>query len=298
MTFEQLDYFIAAVESESFFDAAENLHTTQSTLSKQMKKLEKELDVALWDRSRRRASLTPAGQAFYLEAKKLSSQFHNTLQKMKAFRPAMPQELRIGTLPFLAQYHLTEAIRQFIQSHPENTITLSEVEEKELMSGFSEDTFDLIIAREMMIDPTLCHFDVLAEDTLSVILPAAHPLANRSTLSLEEIGTERFLLMHPYTSIYQLCQKLFQDAGIHPQILRTARVESIISAVQIGEGISLFPESNFHLFQHEGILSVPLIDAPRLRIGAAYKKNRELLPVLKEFISQTLPVTFSDIPDL
>lgn len=285
MTLEQLDYFIAAVESESFFDAAESLHTTQSTLSKQIKKMEKELDVLLWDRSKRRASLTPAGQAFYLEAQKLSSQFHDALQKMQTFRPVMPQNLHIGTLPFLAQYHLTEPIRQFIQSHPENTIMLSEVEEKELITGFSNDNFDLIIARELMIDPKLCHFDVLAEDTLSVILPVTHPLANRSTLSLEEIGTELFLLMHPYTSIYQLCQKLFQDAGIHPQILRTARVESIISAVQIGEGISLFPESNFHLFQHDGILAIPLVDAPKLRIGAAYKKNRELLPVLKEFLT-------------
>lgn len=285
MTFEQLDYFIAAVESESFFDAAENLHTTQSTLSKQMKKLEKELDVILWDRSRRRATLTPAGQAFYLEAQKLSSQFHDTLQKMKTFRPVMPQDLHIGTLPFLAQYHLTEPIRQFIQSHPGNTITLSEVEEEELMSGFSEDTFDLIIARELMIDSKLCHFDVLAEDTLSVILPATHPLATRTSLSLKDIGTERFLLMHPYTSIYQLCQKLFQDVGIMPQILRTARVESIISAIQIGEGISLFPESNFHLFQHDGIWAVPLVDAPKLRIGAAYKKNRETLPILNEFLT-------------
>lgn len=53
MTFEQLDFFITTVQSETFFDAAEKLHTTQSTLSKQMKKLEKELDLTLWDRSRR-----------------------------------------------------------------------------------------------------------------------------------------------------------------------------------------------------------------------------------------------------
>ena len=61
MTFEQLDYFIAAVQCDTFLDAAETLHISQSALSKQIMKLEKELDIQLWDRSRRSAVLTEAG---------------------------------------------------------------------------------------------------------------------------------------------------------------------------------------------------------------------------------------------
>ena len=284
MTFEQLDYFIASVESETFFDAAESMHTTQSTLSKQIRKLEKELNVDLWNRSRRRAELTPAGKAFYSEAQKLSRQYHDTLKKMKEFQPVVKQELCIGTLPFLAQYHLTERIRKFIQLHPEITLSLSEVEETDLLAGFSQDTFELIIARETMIDTELYSFKTIAEDTLSVILPSNHPLATYTALSLEDIRSERFILMHPYTSICQLCMKLFEEASIQPKILRTARVESIISAVQIGEGISLFPESNFQLFQHDGVVAVPLNNAPQLRIGIACKKDRENLPILSTFL--------------
>ena len=285
MTFEQLDYFIASVESETFFDAAESMHTTQSTLSKQIKKLEKELGVELWDRRRRRAELTPAGKAFYKEAQKLTRQYHEACQEMKKFQPAAEPELRVGTLPFLAQYHLTERIRHFVQLHPEITLALSEVEEDALLTGLSLDTFDLIIARETMIDKKLYFFHSIAEDTLSVILPSDHPLANRSTLALDDIRSERFILMHPYTSIYQLCQELFENAFIQPEILRTARVESIISAVQIGEGISLFPESNFHLFQHNNVIAVPLKDAPTLQIGIAYKKDREMNPILRNFLN-------------
>ena len=285
MTFEQLDYFIASVESETFFDAAESMHTTQSTLSKQIKKLEKELGVELWDRSRRRAELTAAGKAFYKEALKLSRQYHETCQKMKRFQTIIRQELRIGTLPFLAQYHLTERIRQFIQVHPEITLTLSEVEEEDLLTGLFQDTFDLIIARETMINKKLYFFLSIAEDTLSAILPSDHPLANRSVLTLKDLRSERFILMHPYTSIYQLCQKLFETSSIQPDIQRTARVESIISAVQIGEGISLFPESNFHLFQHDGVVAVPLKDAPKLQIGIAYKKDRGMNPILNTFLN-------------
>lgn len=91
--------------------------------------------------------------------------------------------------------------------------------------------------------------------------------------------------MHPYTAIYQLCQKLFSDAGITPNILRTARMESIISAVLFGEAISLFPESNFQTFAHQGLVAVPLLHAPKLVVGIAYKKEQESLPALSAFLT-------------
>ena len=80
MTFEQIDYFICAAQSRTFFDAAEAMHISQSALSKQIMKLEKELDLVLWDRSKRSAVLTPAGELFYKEALKVSRQYHRSLE--------------------------------------------------------------------------------------------------------------------------------------------------------------------------------------------------------------------------
>lgn len=284
MTFEQLDYFITAVESDTFFDAAETLHITQSTLSKQMKKIEAELDLTLWDRTRRSAKLTSAGEVFYQEAKNLSKQYHKTLIKMQKLQEIVSQELHIGTLPFLAQYNITERIRQFQISHPEIKLKLSEVEEKDLLAGLSNDTFDFVIARKSMIAINNYCFHVIAQDTLCVILPENHPLAKYSILSIEDIKMENFILMHPYTSIYQLCETLFTDASIHPNIVRTARVESIINAVQFDEGIGLFPKSNLRLFQHKGIVAIPLSDAPQLEIGITYKESKKLFPVIRDFL--------------
>lgn len=68
MTFEQLQCFIASVEEKTFFDAAQSLYISQSSLSKQIMKLEQELGVMLWDRSRRKAGLTEAGNIFYQDA--------------------------------------------------------------------------------------------------------------------------------------------------------------------------------------------------------------------------------------
>lgn len=273
MTFEQLDFFIAAVESDTFFEAAEKVNTTQSTLSKQIRKLETELGFSLFDRSMRSATLTPGGKAFYKEALNLSAQYHQTLDNMRSFQSHTPTELRIGALPLLAQYALAEPLLRFTKEHPELSISLSEAEEPELIARLKNRTFDFIIARETMIDPAYYKFMPIAKDRLSVMLPVSHPLAEKNILSLSEIASEPLILMHSYTSIYQLCTMLFKNAGLTPHVARTARMESIISAVRFGEGISLFPEKNFLTFEHAGLVAIPLSDAPELLVGIACRKN-------------------------
>ena len=113
MTMEQIDFFLMTVRCDTFLEAAENLHIAQSTLSKQIQKLESELNLTLFDRTRRQAVLTPAGELFCQEASELSRQYHQMLQKMRHFKESERQPLRVGSLPFLTQYHLTSRIRAF-----------------------------------------------------------------------------------------------------------------------------------------------------------------------------------------
>lgn len=284
MTFEQIDYFIAVVKSDTFFDAAETLHITQSTLSKQIMKLEKELDIQLLDRTKRSASLTEAGKVFYEEALRLSREYHQTLLHMRNFRMQSPQKLCIGTLPILTQYHLTPLFKEFEEQYPQIHLTLDEVEETELMEGLSQGKYDLVIARKHMADSQKHSFHLLAEDRLVAVLPDTYPLTEKNSVSPADIAKERFVLMKPYTSIYQLCMELFQKYGIHPDIVRTARIESIISAVSIHEGISLLPEGNFNLFRHEGLTAIPLEPSPRLSVGIIRRKSRKPSPAVLHFI--------------
>lgn len=285
MTFEQLSLFLAAADSDTFFDAAETMHTTQSNLSKQMKKMEQELEVTLWDRSRRSAVLTPAGQVFYKDAAALAAAYEQALANLNQFRRQHAHRLHLGSLPILSQYQLTAPVNRFIRLHPEFSVTLTEAEETELLQGLENGTFDLVFAREAMIDQNRFQFSPIASDRLCAILPAGHPLAARQALSLSEIAREPLILMHPYTAIHRQCMELFQTAGLTPSILRTARAESIISAVQTGEGISLLPESSFRLFAHTGILSRPVADIPPLLVGIAQKSSGNPSPAAAVFLS-------------
>ena len=284
---EQIDFFLMTVRCDTFLEAAENLHIAQSTLSKQIQKLESELNLTLFDRTRRQAVLTPAGELFCQEASELSRQYHQMLQKMRHFKESERQPLRVGSLPFLTQYHLTSRIRAFTHAHLEIELTLEECEETELMDGLQSGHFDLVIARDSMISLQKYHFEPITEDRLCVMLPIDHPLAEKPALTIADLAAEPLILMHPYTSIYQLCMQLFEKAGVKPQILRTARLESTISSVEIGEAFSLFAESNFELFRHPNVTAVPLLDAPPLVIGAAYPLRTETMkkPALKSFSS-------------
>lgn len=285
MTFDQIQYFIAIVEQNTYFDAAEELNISQSALSKQIIKLEKELGVALLDRSRRKASLTPAGETFYQDALVLRRQYESMTEHLKKYQifKGNKNELHVGTLPILTQYGLTAHFRQFTKSHPDIHLILDEVEENDLKKGLLSSQYDLIICREQMIaDQNDISSVYLADDELVTVLPVGHPLDG--PVSLSALADESFILMNRYTSVYQICQALFANVPVYPQILRTGRVESIISAVAIGEGISLLPYSNFKLFHHEHVKTLPLTPPVKLPVVIAGTKKRINFSICQEFI--------------
>ena len=283
MTFEQLQCFIASVEEKTFLDAAHSLYISQSSLSKQIMKLEQELGVMLWDRSRRKAGLTEAGNIFYQDALILLIQYSQARNRLDRFRTESQLTLSVGTLPILTQYQLTPGFRDFQAAHPGIRLSLHEVEEPELMEGFEKGIYDLVIGREAMFYGANCQTQLIAGDQLAAVLDSSHPLAFRSSLCLEELKDEDFIFMNPYTSIYNLCVIRCREAGFSPRILRTARVESILSAVLIGEGISLLAGNSVRIFKPEHIAVIPLTPKIPLPVVLARHKERPVTRAMELF---------------
>ena len=283
MTFEQLQCFIASVEEKTFLDAAHSLYISQSSLSKQIMKLEQELGVMLWDRSRRKAGLTEAGNIFYQDALILLKQYSQARNRLDRFRTESQLTLSVGTLPILTQYQLTPGFRDFQAAHPGIRLSLHEVEEPELMEGFEKGIYDLVIGREAMFYGANCQTQLIAGDQLAAVLDSSHPLAVRSSLCLEELKDEDFIFMNPYTSIYNLCVIRCREAGFSPRILRTARVESILSAVLIGEGISLLAGNSVRIFKPEHIAVIPLTPKIPLPVVLARHKERPVTRAMELF---------------
>lgn len=284
MNFEQLTYFIAIVENDTYFNAAEYLHMSQSNLSKQIIKLENELAIDLFDRSYRSAVLTDPGRLFYNDALQLIDQYHKVLQHIDDYKKSNEQNLHIGTLPIQTQYNLTSIFNRFKNQNPNIHISIDEVEEYDLIIGLNQDKYDIIIARENMINSKQYDTYPIAEDELVVVLPSSHKLAAHSTLDFNLLSGENFILMNPYTSIYKLCIQQIKKYNIDANIVRTARTESIIGAVSFNEGISLLPKSNFEIFNHKNVVNIPFTNPIRLSVVIAKKNTRVTTPALKKLI--------------
>ena len=282
MTFEQLSYFIAIVENDTFFDAACEMNISQSSLSKQIMKLEKELDLTLFDRTTRSATLTQAGEFFYNESKQLIEHYKLTLENIENFKSLHENKLHIAVLPIQTQYNLNALFNSFRKENPDIELQITEVEDDRLIEGISKNEYDLIIARETMFDKSQFKTYPLAKDELIVAI--SHKLSQRDKLTLDDIKNENFILMNPYTSIYKLCINKLKENNIDANIIRTARTESIIGSVAINEGISLLPKSNFEVFHQKNINTISLEPQIALSVVLAKHKKTASNIAIKEFI--------------
>ena len=284
MTFEQLSYFIAIVENDTFFDAACEMNISQSSLSKQIMKLEKELDLTLFDRTTRSATLTQAGEFFYNEAKQLIEHYKLTLENIQIFKSLHENKLHIAVLPIQTQYNLNALFNSFRKENPDIKLQITEVEDDRLIEGISKNEYDLIIARETMFDKSQFKTYQLAKDELIAAISSEHKLSQRDKLTFDDIKNENFILMNPYTSIYQLCINKLKENNIDANIIRTARTESIIGSVAINEGISLLPKSNFEVFHQKNINTISLEPQIALSVVLAKHKKTASNIAIKEFI--------------
>ena len=284
MTFEQLSYFIAIVENDTFFDAACEMNISQSSLSKQIMKLEKELDLTLFDRTTRSATLTQAGEFFYNEAKQLIENYKLTLENIQNFKSLHENKLHIAVLPIQTQYNLNALFNSFRKENPDIELQITEVEDDRLIEGISKNEYDLIIARETMFDKSQFKTYPLAKDELIVAISSEHKLSQRDKLTFDDIKNENFILMNPYTSIYKLCINKLKENNIDANIIRTARTESIIGSVAINEGISLLPKSNFEVFHQKNINTISLKPQIALSVVLAKHKKTASNIAIKEFI--------------
>lgn len=284
MTFEQLKYFIAIVENGTYFNASESLHISQSNLSKQIIKLEKELNIDLFDRKLRSASLTDAGRLFYNDATILINQYNIALNNISNYKKFNDEKLHIGTLPIQTQYNLTSIFNEFKKDNPEINLTIDEVEDEKLLEGIKMDEYHIILARENMLNPKYYDIYPIAKDELVVVLPLGHKLSKCSQLNFNQLSGENFILMNPYTYIYQLCMNIIEEYSISANVVRTARTESIIGAVALNEGISLLPKKNIEIFHHKNLVTVPLNHNIELSVIAAKKKTRANTPALNKLI--------------
>ncbi len=284
MTTDQVRLFLSIVETGGFTATAESLETTQATVSKQIHALETEMGATLFDRSRRRVSLTEFGRLFLPLARTIRSTYEESLRLAHSQVRENANRLRVASLPILRQYRLNEVIHAYEQSHPTQRILMRECEERELLAALRDNACDIGIAREGMFNRHSYRTAVLAEDELCLFVRKDHPLADRKSISAGDLDASPLMLMPRQTVVCRLALSFFSESGCHPNILQHARIETVIGAVGAGKCGALLMRRVDQVFHTEEIRSIPLRPAVKSRIVAAFSRSGEEIPMAEAFL--------------
>ena len=186
MTEDQLTYFTSIVECGSYSETALELDISQSTISKQVAALENELNVKLFDRSTRKASLTPEGEALYPEAAALLTQIRAIKSHAAALALGGRRKIDIIALPFVGNLNFYVPIFTFEDSHLNCEVKLYEVEDNELYKRIAAKDYDIAIC---YFDPEHMgngiQFRPIIENEMVAAIHKSNPLSNEKAITPE-----------------------------------------------------------------------------------------------------------------
>jgi DNA-binding transcriptional LysR family regulator len=247
MELRHLRYFVAVAEEENVTRAAQRLHVSQPPLSRQIRDLEDELGVALFERSAKSVRLTEAGRVFLNEARAVLDRAEEATRAVKAISSGASGELHVGFAPSLAVDILPRALRQFQAEAPGIRVQLHDMSTEEMLNGLRENK----IAVAVMVQQPAQNLRGLQSLQLqcyriSAAVSPLHPLARRKEISLAEIVGERIVgySQFDYPEFLHWFNRLAWPNKKPPRIAEEHdSVTSLIAAVESGRGVALAPDS-------------------------------------------------------
>lgn len=281
----QLRCFVAVAEELHFGRAAARLNMTQPPLSRQVQILERILDVALFERTSRSVRLTPAGQSFLVEARRLLKQAEGAALLARRVAAGRAGAIGIGFTATSAHSCLPDLVAACRRRLPDVTLVLREMVSGDQVEALGNGQIDAGLLRPPVVQAGTASFRV-AEERLMAALPEDHPLARAPSLSLRDFAGEPFIMYAPYEARYfhDLVIELFARSGLLPDYVQhLSQIHSILALVRAGLGVSIVPEAALHLYSR-GVVLRPLdLASPRsaeLYIAWRQDNDNPLLPAI------------------
>ncbi len=269
MELRQLRYAVAVARRRHFTAAAADLHVAQPALSQQIKLLERELGVALFDRTGHRVRPTVAGEAFFARAERLLAEADSARAEMSEFAGLARGRVVVGSLPSLAERQLPVLLAHFHALYPGIELVLREETTTELLALVRGGEADVALLHRDGAETTPADIalESLYTEDLVAIMARAHRFAARDHLSLRKLGEEPLIASKPGSAIRRTVLDACAAEGIAPRIAfesgGTATVRALAAA---GLGVAVLPRSDA-LAEGPPVAVVPL-DAPLTRTVA------------------------------
>lgn len=286
MELRHLRYFTTVAEEMNFTRAAKRLHIAQPPLSQQIRKLEEELQVKLFLRTHRRIELTHAGRVFLERAARI---LRSTDQAVHVARQASRGEIGRLVIGFMSSAPFTllpPILRSFREHYPGVRLILRELPVGEQIDALRDDQIDVGILRPPVTDADVFS-EMLLEEPFVAALPAKHPLARRSSISIRALASEPFIMFPPHLGpkFYGLIISFCQQGGFSPAVAQEAtQMHTVVGLVSGGIGVALVPASVQRLHLADVVYRPFREWTPRAETIIAWHARNPLSSVLHSFL--------------
>ena len=246
-TLDQLRILKAIVDEGSFKKAADSLFVTQSTVSLQVQNLEKQLDIAIFDRGGRKAQLTEAGKLLLNYCEKILGECQETCKAVEDLNNLKGGSIIIGASQTTGTYLMPRMIGVFRQKYPEVSVQLQIHSTRRTGWSVANGQIDIAIIGGQLPLELNESLEVIpfATDELALVLPTNHPLAKSQELTKEDLYSLKFITLDNQSTTRKVVDQLLTSSGLDVQRLHIEMelnsLEAIKNAVQSDLGAAFLP---------------------------------------------------------
>lgn len=245
MNLRDLEYVVAVAEEEHFGRASERCNVSQPALSGQIKKLEGQLGVALFERTNRRVAITPIGVEVVEKAKRLLLISEEIKLSAAAYADPLAGRLRLGTIPTIGPYLLPNILKPLKLALPKVQLTLCEDQTANLERRLCDGDIDAAITATDVAQKGLGEMP-LYDEPFRVALPDGHVLEAQKEIDVTRIDTSELLLLKDghclSDQVAKLCG-LARETNAHGVDTQASSLETIVGLVAAGAGVTFLPAS-------------------------------------------------------
>lgn len=305
MNLRDLRYILAVAETRHFGRAAERCFVSQPTLSGQIKKLEDELGVVIFERTNRSVEITPVGAAILAHARLAVEQAESIEQIAHAYQDPLAGPLRVGAIPTLSPYLMPLVLVPLKRAYPKLRLVLSEEITDSLLGRLHRHELDAALLATAHEDADLEALP-LFDEPFWLAHPRNHPLYEKDEIEAADLESIELLLLadgHCLTAqVMEVCHLAERPSHGEMADLRAASLETLLQLVGAGFGCTLVPALTIRggWMTDSGIIARPLAlpDAYR-RISLYYRRSfprRVALEAFAQVVRDHLPNTVRPLP--
>ena len=243
MTITQLEYLVAVYDYKSFVQAAEKCFVTQPTLSMQIQKLEDELGIKIFDRSKQPILCTEVGEAIVRQARIVLAEGRKLVDLAQENSEKIVGVLHFGVIPTLAPYFLPMFLSQFLEKYPEVTLNIHELPTEEIMARLKKGTLDCGLLATPLGDNSLTEMPMFYEPFVAYVSPKSHLFHQREVEAGALDVKETWILNEGHclrNQVINLCQERKASPRLHFNY-ESGSLETLKRLVELEKGITILP---------------------------------------------------------